>query len=92
VQEVFGFVERNLSAAKRRKDGRDEDGGAGQGAAVPRLSTQQQERDQRSDPGMELASKRPAALIRSRSLVGVIDKEHVDGSFHWHQSQSELFL
>ena len=42
MQEVFGFVKRNLSGAKRRRDGRSEDGGAGQGAAVPcpRLSTQ----------------------------------------------------
>jgi hypothetical protein len=40
-QRLIGIVKRNLSGAKRREDGRGEDGGAGQGAAVPcpRLNT-----------------------------------------------------
>jgi hypothetical protein len=42
VQDAFAFVKRNLSEAQRRMEGWSEDGGAGQGAAVPcpRLSTQ----------------------------------------------------
>jgi len=34
VQEVFGFVKRNLSAAQRRKDAASGERGAGKGAAA----------------------------------------------------------
>src|SRR5580704_8032069 len=42
LPRLIGIVKWNLSGAKRRRDGRGEDGGAGQGAAAPcpRLSTQ----------------------------------------------------
>ncbi len=35
LPRLIGIVKWNLSGAKRRKDGRGEDGGVGQGAAVP---------------------------------------------------------
>jgi hypothetical protein len=50
VQEVFGFVKRNLSGAKRRKNTASSERGAGKGAAalVPASAHSNPERDQRS--------------------------------------------
>jgi hypothetical protein len=51
VQEVFGFVKRNLSGAQRRKDAASGERGAGKGAAalVPAQRWRDPERDRRSD-------------------------------------------
>ena len=50
VQEVFGFVKRNLSEAQRRKKTASGVRGAGKGAAalVPASAHRDPERDQRS--------------------------------------------
>ncbi len=39
LTRLIGIVKRNLSGANRRKDGRSEDGGVGQGAAIPCLAS-----------------------------------------------------
>ena len=51
MQEVFGFVKRNLSEAQRRKDTASEERGVGKGAAalVPAQRWRDLERDQRSE-------------------------------------------
>ena len=55
MQEVFGFVKRNLSGAKRRKDAASGERGAGKGAAalVPASAHSGPERGERSDWGLE---------------------------------------
>jgi hypothetical protein len=51
VQEVFGFVKRNLSEAQRRKNAASGERGAGKGAAalVPASVHSDPERDKRSE-------------------------------------------
>jgi len=57
VQEVFGFVKRNLSEAERRKDAASGERGAGKGAAalVPASAHSGPERDERSESGNYLS-------------------------------------
>ena len=54
MQDVFGFVKRNLSEAKRRMDAASEERGAGKGAAalVPASAHRRPEREQRSGTKM----------------------------------------
>jgi len=51
VQEVFGFVKKNLSEAQRRKGAASGERGVGKGAAalVPTSAHSDPERDQRSE-------------------------------------------
>ena len=61
VQEVFGFVKRNLSGAKRKKDTASGESGAGKGAATF-FSAQywrEPQRDQRSDSQFGLMNSTP---------------------------------
>ena len=57
MQEVFGFVKRNLSGAQRRKSATSGEMGAGKGALalVPAAVHIHPERDQRSDYAFELS-------------------------------------
>jgi hypothetical protein len=51
LPRLIGIVKQNLSRAKRRRNGRGEDGGVGQGAAVPCPTST------RSDPEREQQSE-----------------------------------
>jgi len=58
LPRLIGIVKRNLSGAKRRKDSRGEDGGVGQGAAVPCPASA------RSDPERGQRSENRPSLTR----------------------------
>jgi len=64
VQEVFGFVKRNLSEAQRRKDAASGERGAGKGAAalVPAQRWSDPEREQRSESQLTGLKQHYAAL------------------------------
>ena len=66
MQEVFGFVKRNLSGAQRRKDAASGERGAGKGAAalVPASAHSGPEREQRSESGLTgLVNTAPSGAI-----------------------------
>jgi len=67
VQEVFGFVKRNLSGAQRRKSAASGERGAGIGAAalVPAQRRRDPERDQRSES--QVTGLKPYAVFRELS-------------------------
>ena len=73
MQEVFGFVKRNLSAAQRRKSAASGVRGAGKGAAalVPASAHSDPEREERSE--LKLTSEWPTKreLSRQPSLVTI---------------------
>src|SRR5579862_8183246 len=74
VQEVFGFVKRNLSEAQRRKDGGSGERGAGKGAAalVPAQRCRDPERDQRSEAQFNWINQHFAVARDQRSRTTTV--------------------
>ena len=82
MQDVFGFVKRNLSEAQRRKSATSGERGAGKGAAalVPAQHWRRPEREQRSDlkrktsgklfPSPSLRKSSPGMLLPDNRGVG----------------------
>ena len=79
MQEVFGFVKRNLSGAQRRKDAASGERGAGKGAAalVP-ASAHEQARSAISAPNLKCMTSRCQERVDRRldlnRLVGWVSK------------------